>query len=315
MLDSYDVAAWEYDLIEQMINSSCTECPLIILNDRPVVALSKFKIFWKKRRTLVYHIFNSIDERLSRNKVDAFKIKNLSEILSGAQVIRVKPIQKASLDYFEPDDIGRIKEYGLDILVRIGFRILRGDIFKVSRYGVWSYHHGDNRINRGSPPGFWEVVEDQPETGIILQRLSDNLDGGQVLYRSWTKTDPFSPARNRGYCYMRSVPFLKRQIALLYRLGEDRFFTGIKKFEREFDFYDNKLYKIPSNLVMLWLTIRLSGRIIYRVFRNRFYSDRWHLLFDLKSDLSTSFRTFKKIPQPKNRCWSHPHLLLSLIHI
>ncbi len=309
MLDSDDVAAWEYDLIEQVITSDCAECPLIILNDSKVVALSKFKTYWKNRRTLAYHIFNRIDERWSRCNVDAVKIRNLQEVLSGIPVVRVKPIQKAYSDYFEPDDIGRIKEYGLDILVRIGFRVLRGDIFKVSRYGVWSYHHGDNRINRGGPSAFWEVVEDQPETGVVLQRLSENLDGGQVLYRSWTKTHPFSPARNRRNCYLRSVPFLKRQIELLCRLGEEGFSREIKKFKREFDFYDHRLYRTPSNLLMLWLTIRLFARAGYSVFRDTFYSDQWYLLFDLKGDLSTSFRIFKKVPQPRNRCWSHPHVL------
>ena len=68
---------------------------------------------------------------------------------------------------------------------------LRGEI---ARHGVWSYHHGDNRFYRGGPPGFWEVMEDQPvieyylRTGSTLpMRVSDTVPLEEwrrsVLYR------------------------------------------------------------------------------------------------------------------------------------
>ena len=48
--------------------------------------------------------------------------------------------------------------------------------------GVWSYHHGDNRVNRGGPAGFWEVFEQWDVTGSILQVLSEELDAGKTLF-------------------------------------------------------------------------------------------------------------------------------------
>jgi len=89
----------------------------------------------------------------------------------------------------------RIRSYHLDVLVRLGFRILRGGILQAARYGVWSYHHGDNKVNRGGPPGFWEVLEGHAVTGSILQRLNDELDNGTVLCRSFSATDPLSGLR------------------------------------------------------------------------------------------------------------------------
>jgi hypothetical protein len=42
---------------------------------------------------------------------------------------------------------------------------------------VWSYHHGDNEFYRGGPPHFWELYEKAPLSGVILQVLTEELDG------------------------------------------------------------------------------------------------------------------------------------------
>jgi len=44
-------------------------------------------------------------------------------------------------------------------------------------FGVWSWHHGDEDKYRGGPPAFWEIVNADPVTGALLQRLTERLDG------------------------------------------------------------------------------------------------------------------------------------------
>ena len=39
------------------------------------------------------------------------------------------------------------------------------------------------------PPGFWEIHNGDPVTGVILQRLTETLDGGVVLHAGWFKTN------------------------------------------------------------------------------------------------------------------------------
>ena len=50
--------------------------------------------------------------------------------------------------------------------------------------GIISFHHGDNNINRGGPAGFWEVFNEEPSTGFIIQRLTEELDGGDVIFKA-----------------------------------------------------------------------------------------------------------------------------------
>ena len=72
--------------------------------------------------------------------------------------------------------------------MRFGFNIIRGDILQTARFGVWSFHHDDEQKYRGGPPCFWEIVDGDPVTGVILQRLIDKLDGGIVLKKGYFPT-------------------------------------------------------------------------------------------------------------------------------
>ena len=68
---------------------------------------------------------------------------------------------------FSERDTDAVKALDLDLMIRCGTGILRGDILSSSRFGVLSFHHGDNRVNRGGPPAFWEVYYKQARTCLL----------------------------------------------------------------------------------------------------------------------------------------------------
>ena len=108
-------------------------------------------------------------------------------------------------DCFEEDDVERIKEFNLDVIIQCGFRILKGNILNAAKYGVWSYHHAMTiTVIRGGPPGFWETFERMGERGVILQMVTEDLDNGIVLYRSSFGTDSLFVRRNNNDCFLRS---------------------------------------------------------------------------------------------------------------
>jgi hypothetical protein len=309
LLDSFEIPSWAYNALERIATSEYAVFSLIILNESNDVHESKIDIIWKNKHKIIYYICNKIDEKLDRREPNAFKPRNLRRILTDVPILRVKPIREKDSDYFQALDIQKIKEAGLDILIKMGFRTLRGDILTSSKYGIWSHHHGDNRQNQGGPSGFWEVVEKWPETGSILQVLSEDSCGGKILHRSTSFTHPFSPARNRSYYFWTSSSFLPRQIQLLYRLGEERFKAEIERLNPEFNFYDHRRYNTPSNILALKLFARLIARIIFRIFQKALYLDQWYLMIDLNRDLPTAFHTFKEFFPPKASFWADPHLI------
>ena len=85
---------------------------------------------------------------------------------------------------YDDKEISKIKGLELDLIIKVNTQgIFKGKILKVSKLGIISIHNGDNRWNRGGPGGFWEVYHKKPSTGFIIQKLNDELDGGDVIYR------------------------------------------------------------------------------------------------------------------------------------
>ena len=61
----------------------------------------------------------------------------------------------------------------------------------MSKIGIFSFHHGDNDFYRGGPPGFWEVYNQEPSTGFIIQRINEVLDNGDVIFKGNIPTSFF----------------------------------------------------------------------------------------------------------------------------
>ena len=309
LLESYEVPTWAYNALKRIVNSDYAEFSLIIFTECTNISKSQLHTFWLNKDKIGYYLFNKIDEKLFQGEPDAFIPKNILNILLGVPTIKLIPIQKGDSDNFEASGIERIKEYKLDILIRMGSGPLPGDVLTISKYGIWSYYHGDNRTNRGGPPGFWEVVEGGSETGAILQMFTDNLEYGKVIYRSWFSTYQFSPARNRGYCYWASGTFLARQIELLHRLGEEDFLAQVDRYNGDCEYYDHRYYQVPSNISALGLIIKLVLRNLFEIYQRKFYLDTWYLMYDFNKKKSTSFSKFKTIIPPKDRFWADPNII------
>jgi len=117
-------------------------------------------------------------------------------------------ISDSGLNYsFGKEDLNTIKNLDLDLLVRGGSGILRGDILTICKFGIISFHHSNNAINRGGPPGFWEVFNREPSTGFIIQKLLNELDGGDVLFKGSFPTS-FLYTLNLSNLYFNSNIFL-----------------------------------------------------------------------------------------------------------
>ena len=169
-------------------------------------------------------------------------------------------------------DCDEVKQLNLDVIIRCGSGILRGEILQAARYGIWSFHHGDNRWNRGGPPGFWEVYFRRPSTGVILQCLDDTLDGGRVLLRGNFPTQVTSYL-NRENVIDRSSFFLNNALEYLY---EHR----VLPHDENVIVYTESLYRYPSILTQCLYLIKTFGLLLAFLYRKaRRIEYTWHLYF------------------------------------
>ena len=268
----------------------------------------KIKIHFKH---LVFLLFSIVENKLIKVSPDAFAKKSIEKLCNEAAIIKVVPEQTKFIDRIVLNDIEKIKTYDIDVFIRLGFRILKGDILSIAKSGVWSYHHGDNDINRGRPPGMWEFLQKWDTTGMILQVLTNDLDNGQVLFRSYSTTNLNSWKKNKNNYYWKGVSFLPRKLEELHRLGKDSFFEHVFEDNKEPKFYSNQLYKNPKGGELMLKLINRYLSIIKQKITNIFYFDQWILMyrFNKNGGPSRNIYQFKKIIPPKDRFWADPFVV------
>src|ERR1035437_3190941 len=137
----------------------------------------------KLRKRLLYDLYLRLDAQMKPANDPVAKV-DCRDLFSGIETVEVEPAGEECVHRLPPDAVEKIRSKDFDVLIRFGFDVLDGDILKAARYGVWSYHHGDNEFYRGGPSHFWELHESSPLSGVILQVLNEEPGAGLVLCKS-----------------------------------------------------------------------------------------------------------------------------------
>ena len=235
-----------------------------------------------------------MDARVFRASPDAFATDDAGPLLQGAAMMPVRVRETRFCDYVSDEDVAQIEDARLDVLLRFGFRILKGPILQAAKFGVWSYHHGDNQVNRGGPAGFWEVMTEQPTTGSVLQVLNEDLDNGRVIYQSHAGTDRSSVTRNRHNYFWKSAAFVTRKLRDVAESGaaalEGNACAGGC---RDFRFYSQRLFRKPGNLETLSLVGRYVARRAKEHVRRLHEVDQWGLAWSLSKTAAPSTTIYR----------------------
>lgn len=313
MLDSLELEAWQVRMIEQIQQGDYAEICLLILNGSPA-----------EKRSFAKRLFSGWDSRLFRLYVkteraflrafnlggpDAFETFKAHSLFEGVERLTVKPRQLKFSDRFTDEDVAAIGERDLDVIVRLGFRIIKGGILGAARHGVWSFHHGDNQVVRGGAPGFWELFQGRHLTGSILQVLNEDLDNGLVLCRSWSSTDRLFLARSMNNYYWKTLSFLPRKLEELHRRGGEAFFHGVEALNRRPEFYSERLFKEPRNGEMIRLWLGHAARYLAFKLRKLVNIEQWVLWYHIGDSPSPSLWRYRPILPPKDRFWADPFVI------
>src|SRR5580658_6742758 len=116
------------------------------------------------RKHSVYDLYLRFDRRRKDSNHPLDKV-DCSGVLAGIDSIEVAPFGEKFVHRFPPEALEQIRARNLDVLIRFGFNILKGEILTSARCGVWSSPHGDNDFYRGGPPHIWELYEGAPRSG------------------------------------------------------------------------------------------------------------------------------------------------------
>jgi hypothetical protein len=287
LLDTTTQARYLHHVIEDIQKSNFASLQVVVVRQDVLSAAPQPRASlpvraWRtllnsqRRRQLLYRWYSTLDSRWNPLESDPLEPVDCSDLLEGVARLPVTPITKGFTHRFPPNVVARIRAYNLDVVLRFGFSILRGDILQSARYGTWSLHHGDNDYYRGGPAYFWELVEESPLSGVTLQVLTEELDAGHVLYKVLFSSVPsLSRQRNRWGPYWGSRHMLICKLHELHLHGWDRVLersapSGPYLGRR-------KIYRAPTNAEMVrWLMPRLMAKAVARPFR-RPLVNRWRI--------------------------------------
>jgi hypothetical protein len=311
MLDSYVSSAWVAKTIEDIQASGFARIELVVLNTPPVREKpplgKRLRNHWK---LTLYYRYEQWDYKRNKVEPDSKATTDLSPLLRDVPSITVHPLRKGFTDRIPEDELEAIRSHNLDVLFRFGFRIIRGGILAAARYGVWSFHHDDNLEYRGGPPLFWEIYEQNPVSGTILQILTDSLDGGHVIYRGHSSTDKSSLYRSRNPIYWKTAEYALRRLRDLNDRGVE-YIESLPTY-REDAPYTRGIYRTPDALQMAKFLARLFYRSLAARLSSRLHGS--HPQWFLATRRRTPARGFddptgyKLMLPPKDRFYADPFL-------
>jgi len=326
LLDSTTVSRCFAEVIGHISQSDFAEIALLVLNneEQPAAAPEPPRSLPRRilrvvsdsgsRSKLLFSLYQKMDSRRVPAADDPTAPVDCSERLRNIESLLVTPLRKRFVHRFPPEAVEQIRAKNLDVLLRFGFNILRGDILTAAKYGVWSYHHGDNDDYCGGPAHFWEVYEGNPISGVILQVLTEQLDAGKVLYKGLFSTQPgISAALNRVQPYWGASTFVIQKLQELHESGWEHLekntvprapYRGKKK-----------LYTTPSNQEMArWLAPVIVSKAARRLTRKDIIK-HWRLAIRVGPKALPGAATnpdlsgFRWIESPRGRFYADPFLI------
>lgn len=311
LLDDKFSSKYVYELAHWAQQQPNIEISHLIIHPPPANSIFEkiFNIINKKGfyyffSVILFRIIISAEKnflKLNRLHRSHFDIFDLSEKV-GKELI-IKPIiSKSGFAYqFSSNDVSRVKDLNLDLLIRCGSEVMCGEILHVSRLGIISFGNGGNRIYRGGPVGFWECYYRCPKTGFIIQRLTEELDAGEVLLSGFFSTK-FSFSLNQANLYRKSSPHFQSlllQIALSGQLPKAEISRP----------YSGQLFQSPK----LHQSISYIFKIIYRqsikiFFRSINFRKKWRISFVRSNWKRAVLWRSNSVTVPKGRFWADPFL-------
>lgn len=274
LLDATSVPAWVRRVIEELLSEQGVRLVVAVVNMEASGQITWSKI---KRRAsqLLFRLYERLDRAIFRETPDPFESRTIADLLDGLTVVRAAPARKGFVHRLDLPTVEGLVEARLDVILRFGFNILRGEILAAAKHGVWSFHHGDERRYRGGPPFFWEMHEGAPTSGIILQILNEELDGGYVIYRSTSRTDPISLSRGRSAAYWKGSHFVTRCLRDL-RENPDSFKESRLHLQGNAP-YGRAIYRTPDNKTMAVFLVKRACHILVRAWSRLFWFEQWSL--------------------------------------
>lgn len=290
LCDGFHVKAWQARLVKDIVSKFNVNSVYIISQnveiDNSIKVSGEKSFLWKLYQKIDVKVYDRLSDL---NNVD------IRDVINKYVHLELNTKKIGIRDYVESCSKEKI-----DVAIRLGWRIVDGDILKSFKHGILSLHHGDNRINRGGPWCFWEMFLKQPLTGVTLQVLNEQLDAGNVIERGFVKTDYSSLMKNRSAAIEVGHALIIKHLNLLEKMNFLEYTSDNRVC------YDKPVYKTPTNINLFIFLYNLVSFVIKRKLVSTFFNEHWGIAFKKRNGNDINLSNIKILPDLKSSFIADP---------
>lgn len=263
IVDSDTIAKWQFEALKQAtqrgLSVSC-----VYICDNTIVPRKYLK-------HAGYYALNLLSMRHSWTKQVSWRELIKPEI----------PVHHFNSDWVggwqrvSSETLDEMAKYKFDFVIKYGMYLLRDPDSIPASHGVFSFHHGDPQLYRGRPAGFYELLHDSNHIGVMVQRLSNELDAGIVMAFCKCKIFPYSYQRTLENVYRNGTYLLGKALKNAIDGNSVPHHTN------------GPNYRLPNNMTVLKFCILLGIRNIRRLLYGAFVEKRWSIAYSTSIEMST----------------------------
>ena len=268
------IARWQLQALERV--SADHELFLLSCDGHPAK---------RSARHALYYALNllTVRNRLTR------RVDLPADRLKFVETFHFTPTFDGAWAILPPDLLDWAAEKKLDAILKFGLGLLRVHEAAELPIPILSYHHGDPRKYRGRPAGFYELLNQEPFVGQVVQALGSRLDAGTIYAFAESRVLRHSYRETLVEAY-RLSPYLLPQALENVRLG------------RPIDMPRNgRNYRLPSNATV----VRFCGERLWQSLRRGIYGafveKRWKVA---TAPSAVAARPVEAVKQAENAAWS-----------
>lgn len=150
----------------------------------------------------------------------------------------------------------------VDAVIKFGLNLLR---IPSGAPPILSYHHGDPRVYRGRPAGFYELANGELFMGQVIQIASNEVDAGAVLAFAETRVHRHSYRKTLLEAYALSPHLLAEALGRLAR-------AETLPYEPK-----GHNYRLPANAQVARVLMRSTWHGLQRLAYGAFIEKRWRV--------------------------------------
>lgn len=207
------------------------------------------------RKNFFYYALNIVSLKSSFTKLSKYQITT-------EKVLNFDSIFNGNWQSIPKDISHQLVEQQIDVIIKFGMSLLRIDE-NLDKLPVLSFHHGNPSKYRGRPAGFYELLCNEDKSGIIVQRLTNKLDGGEIFAFAESKLVHHSYKKTAESFYGQSQALLHKAVVNLQNDNPLPIVTN------------GKNYRLPNNITVIYFFTILLQRKIKHLIYGAFYEKKW----------------------------------------